>query len=436
MENDVNMLIQVRTCFILMLTIGLFAPVAAFAPVHDLRQVPTDEQDLLDVNAVAWSHDGTKIASVGIRRPSIQGYIRVLDVETGQLVYAYSANPGGFTSVAWGPDDQFIAVGGYDQVVRVFDIEAQQPVAAMFGHMATVSDVHWNGDGTQLVSTGNWDGLTLLWDMDTYIQVRAVEKSDWHPLSAAFSPDNQQFAVGGENGIRVYSSAKRESNELIWSSAEVFYVGALAWNHRGNRIALGSQTFPSIADPNAIFDAHLYIIDAADGTHLLNIPTHDETIFGVDWSADDTLIATYSVNGFVRIWEVSSGSLLESFVGATRFPKKLDFSPYGGRLAYGGSTPFVTEAQAVPNSSTAEGIHMLGGVVHIVVPAPSLNRLRTVTQACGLESSLEHALMDHIAAEDLQSFITDVSRLTRAKIPTGCKADVLAVAEALMVGKK
>src|SRR5690606_36911363 len=116
-------------------------------------------------------------------------------------LYSVDPDPGGFTSVAWSPDDRLIAVGGYDQVVWVFDVEARPHVTSLRGHQSTVSAVDWNAEGTQLVSTGNWDGLTILWDMTAYEQIRVVEEGSLFPLAVEFSPDGQAIAVGGEGGI-------------------------------------------------------------------------------------------------------------------------------------------------------------------------------------------------------------------------------------------
>lgn len=91
----------------------------------------TPEPDLIYVTAVAWSHDGSKIAAVGIRQPGTHGYLRVIDVQTGAVVFQLDPIPGGYTSVAWSPDDRYIAAGGYDQVIWVSDFEARAYVTPL-----------------------------------------------------------------------------------------------------------------------------------------------------------------------------------------------------------------------------------------------------------------------------------------------------------------
>jgi WD40 repeat protein len=389
------------------------------------------ENDQIYVTAVAWSHDGSKIAVVGIRQPMTQGYLRVVDVQTGEILYSVDPNPGGFTSVDWSPDDRFIAVGGYDQVVWVFDVEAQTHVTSLRGHQSTVSAVDWNAEGTQLVSTGNWDGLTILWDTTTYEQIRIVEEGSLFPLAVEFSPDGQAIAVGGEGGIRIYSTQSGLGQNPAWYFREL-NVAALSWNHAGNRIAFGTQTFASITNPNRRFFAQLYVIDGDSGAQVNILPTDDSTIYGLDWSPDDRFIATYSIDGFVRLWEVETGLELDNFSGITRYPSNMMFSPYGGRLAYGTSIPGELSSQ-LGEQASAESARdsLVGGAVQIVVPSPSLERLQAIAEACNAPTVVEQELTASIQVDRLTEFVAQVEALPENTIPPACAADLIAMAAAI-----
>lgn len=378
--------------------------------------------DYLFVTAVAWNSDGSKIAAAGIQQEGEQGYLQVIDSQTGDILYQLDPRPGGFTSVTWSPNDRFLAASSYDQSIWIIDLETSSIVTRLRGHQSTVSEVDWSTDGKYLVSTGSWDGLTILWDMDTYKQIREVESTSWYTVGTAFSPNDQQIAIVGEDGIRVYASTNAVSNDPLWTNNEIFYLGAVAWSHVGNQIAIGSQTFKSIADPQAKDYAQLSIIDASNGAIVTNISTEDDTIFGISWSPDDSLIATYSINGFIRIWDVRSGLLLQSFQGAATYPEKLDFSPFGGRLVYGSSFEI-----------RGDDTQPLGdGAVQIIVPAPSTEKLQSILERCGVEASVHEPLAAQITANELEGFIADVSALTDAQMPVGCQADLLAVARALV----
>lgn len=83
-------------------------------------------------------------------------------------------------------------------------MEERSHVATLWGHQATVSSIDWNPDGTRLISGGNWDGLVILWDMNTYEQIHSIYIGN--PWSVAFSPDGERVAIGSQSGLFVIPS--------------------------------------------------------------------------------------------------------------------------------------------------------------------------------------------------------------------------------------
>lgn len=98
------------------------------------EDITTNEPDMTYVIDVQWSHDGAKLAAVGIRYPISHGYIRIFDMVTGETQYTLNPPSSGFTSVAWSPDDKYLTIAGYDQVIWVIDTELGEHVASMWGH--------------------------------------------------------------------------------------------------------------------------------------------------------------------------------------------------------------------------------------------------------------------------------------------------------------
>lgn len=396
----------------------------------------TPEPDLWYVTAVAWSHDGTKIAAVGIRRPSVQGYIRVLDVETGNVLYTLDPNPGGYTSVAWSPDDRFIAMGSYDQSVWVVDLVAGQVVAGLFGHRATVTDVSWSPDGQQLVSSGNWDGLTILWDATTYQKIREVEASGSFPLAVDYSPDGQQIAVSGEGGIRVYA-ASGGTKPVLWPDYR-FNISAFAWSHDGNRIVFGTQTFTSIVDPHHQVYAQVYIIDSKTGVTVNHWATANPTITDIVWSPNDKWIAAESIDGVISVWDSETGKALTVYGGNighdVQFFNHISFNPSGNQIAYGIVIPSI----ATPNYNITENSplyiseQMWRNGIEVFVPLPSLDQLNAAIQDCEVELTLENQVTTLVTSNDLGAVRKQIMAMKSGQISPTCKADILAITRALL----
>ncbi|KAJ3005261.1 WD repeat-containing protein wrap73 [Thoreauomyces humboldtii] len=100
-----------------------------FVSVYDvedwslLKRFPTDTTDLADI---AWSPDGRYIAVW----ESILDYKILVYHPDGRLVASYSAYDAGLgiKSVTWSPSSQFLAVGSYDQKIRLLNHYTWRPI--------------------------------------------------------------------------------------------------------------------------------------------------------------------------------------------------------------------------------------------------------------------------------------------------------------------
>ncbi len=361
--------------------------------------------------AVDWTDDGSKIAGVGIDINGEGGYIAVIDVNTSEVIFEQNTSyGGGFASTAWSPDGRFLAIGGQDQDVHIIDILTQETTAILSGHRWIVDSVDWNTDGTRLVSSSSSAQQVFLWDMSTHTLISAIEIGD--PWGVDFGNDNR-IAVGGF-GLFVFPSyldVGDPQNRIPLRYADA-YIGSLRWNRDNSRIAFGTQT------PTANVST-VNILDVSTKELIRTIQTSEEGIYGIHWSMDSSLIVTQSLSGNIHIWNADSGNLESTFLSIPNIIGDPDFSPYGGRLAYG--TAFSPDALTRDNAFANSGIA-------IVVPVPSIERLNTIAQFCGALT----ADAPPVTTDTLNDWLSELDSPTRAvAVPPGCVADLQAIAEAL-----
>jgi WD40 repeat protein len=111
----------------------------------------TLEGHTLRVSSVAWSDDGTMLAS-----GSWDKSVRVWRGDDGRLQQTLQGHSGPVTSVAWSQDGTMLASGSDDQTVRVWRVMDGSLVRTLLGHTYRVTSVGWNRDGT-LLASGSWD---------------------------------------------------------------------------------------------------------------------------------------------------------------------------------------------------------------------------------------------------------------------------------------
>ncbi|HVB25844.1 MAG TPA: protein kinase [Ktedonobacteraceae bacterium] len=99
------------------------------------------------INAIAWSPDGRRIASVG-KDKSMQ----VWDAASGKLTFIYRHRSSAFNAVAWSFDSRRIATGSNDKTVQVWDALTRSTLCIYSGHTGYVNGVAWSPEGTRIAS--------------------------------------------------------------------------------------------------------------------------------------------------------------------------------------------------------------------------------------------------------------------------------------------
>ncbi|GEM_PF-988488 len=380
--------------------------------------------------ATAWSHDGTRIAAVGSSTNDDSGYFKIFDANTSDLIFELPQMGGeGFTSIAWSPNDQFLAAGRYDQTIWIIDLATGKRIIVLEGHQSTVTGVDWSPDGTKLASSGNWDLKIILWDMSTYQMIKSIEFGD--PWVIAFSPNGQYIAAGGADGVYVYNATMDTDSSVMprtYRYAEG-YIGALSWSSDSRYIAFGTQTFDLVSTGHRP-PAHVGILDVSSRAVIRDFESEFGTIFGIAWSPDSNLISHYNIDGQLSVRDAQTGVVLSQINDVNTFiAHQLDFSPYGGRLAYGTTFSPDALARAQPTMDNLDPAARLAAHgIAVVVPAPSLARLNTIAQFCGALP----ADAPPVTTATLDGWLAELDSPTRAvAVPSGCIADLRAVADAL-----
>ena len=145
------------------------------------------------VESIAFSPDGTKLASSGIGAP-----LSLWDVESGRLLRTFPiesewSNKG----VAFSPDGKIIASHGQIGTVQLWDPDTGESIRTLKGQEAWggLNSIQFSPDGKTL-ATGWLNGTICLWDVNTgTIKHTRTEHESW-VLTLEFFPDGKTLASG------------------------------------------------------------------------------------------------------------------------------------------------------------------------------------------------------------------------------------------------
>jgi eukaryotic-like serine/threonine-protein kinase len=138
--------------------------------------------DIAYVYGLAWSPDGTQLASCG-EKPIVlfasNGGVRIWDAATGRRMLTYRGHGDSvdLRALAWSPDGRYLASGGSDQVVRVWEARTGQDLLTYYGHVDQppiydvanpyeITAIAWSPDSTRL-ATSAMSGPIRVWRIAT-----------------------------------------------------------------------------------------------------------------------------------------------------------------------------------------------------------------------------------------------------------------------------
>lgn len=231
----------------------------------------------------ALSRDGKFLATGGSDTA-----IRIWDAKTGAFVRALVGHDGPVSCLDWSPDDRYLVSGGsYDATARIWSSAVGLPLRVLKGHKGHVTKVAWAPDGRYVAVAGGSSGFITLWDVDRTSPVKTAETGN--PITGlAWGADSQQLAVAGSQiGVRVYNP--REGEAIKDFAVPTTNGTAVAWSKDGKTLVGGGG-------------GKTFAWDTSSGKVLQE---WEGAAYSVAFSPDGSKLALSDLKD-VRLWDVAA----------------------------------------------------------------------------------------------------------------------------------
>jgi WD40 repeat protein len=269
------------------------------------------------VFSVAFSPDGSQIATLSQRRPS---RLVLWDAASGEPLHEVDLDLDGRMiaadagSLAYSPDSSQIVAAYANRVARVLDTRSGAVKLELI-HDKRMDSAAYSPDGARIATVSPGAAGPLLWDAVTGEKMTAM-KVESPITTVAFSPDGQRMVGGGEQ-VHLWDMATGDIIATL-PGGDPTYMSAPAVSPDGRLLAVPG--YP------------VTVYDLPSATAIYTIPLGARA---VAFSPDGSQLATAGFDA-VGVWDAATGAL-NFLAGHAGSADAVAWSPDGRRLATGGS---------------------------------------------------------------------------------------------------
>ncbi len=269
------------------------------------------------VLTIAYSPDGTRIALA-----DDEGLIYIWQVASNQLELTLKGHSDWVWSVAWSPDGKILASASHDFSIKLWETTTGECLKTSPSNSPSNEVVTWSPDGKFLASGGQ-DLTIRIWHRETGECHRKFKlEIDWlFWLSVTWSPDGKNLAISVQDQIQIWDLETATCLKILKGHEQ--YVVSVDWHPQKNLLASGS------------LDGTTRVWDLAT-EECLQVLEHDNYVWSVVWSNNGKMLASASFDRTAKIWDLATGLCLHNLLGHQNWLWSVAWSKCDRTLVTGG----------------------------------------------------------------------------------------------------
>jgi serine/threonine-protein kinase len=203
------------------------------------------------------------------------------------------------TALEFSPDGRYLATGGLDGSVRLWDVGMARPQEKPLDQNQGLGEIHHlkfspNGKTLYAGSTA-MDGHNWRWEWTgPHATARSRFVNDEYRTGCfAVSPDGKTIAAGSLAAVLLYDATGRKPTIFKGHSNEVC---SLAYSPNGKRLySAGADKNIVMWEPGRFWNAQRAVFQG-----------HKDTIVSLDSVPDGSLLASASIDGTIKLWDAAA----------------------------------------------------------------------------------------------------------------------------------
>ncbi|HEY5937508.1 MAG TPA: protein kinase, partial [Kofleriaceae bacterium] len=269
---------------------GTDTPTLRFLLANAMRDIELGDLTLDcggNVRAIDLSPDGTALAA------ACTDVAKLWKLD-GTAIATLGPAPGGFVGARYSHDGKTIATWGEDGIARLWDARSGA-LRASLDHGDKITLTRFTPDD-QAISTSGYDGNAILWDAHG-TKVRTI--------SVASGPLKQLYGELSRDGKRLLTITIL-GNGMGWDLATGKPIGGF---RHGSLIIGGGLSPDGKHAATCGIDRLAKVWDATSGRLIQTFPGHTDVVWKCVFSPDGRFLLTGGHDGTAKIWDLDTGTL-------------------------------------------------------------------------------------------------------------------------------
>lgn len=160
------------------------------------------------VNSIRADEDGASL-TVGTGIAGVGGEIVRIHLPSSEITARLRGHDDTVYCAAISPDGKWLASGGYDRKVILWDAESHTPIRELTGHNGAIYDLDFDPSSSML-ATASADQTVKLWSVETGERLDTLGQPEGEMLCVRFSDDGKYvYAAGADRQIRQWKLVSR-----------------------------------------------------------------------------------------------------------------------------------------------------------------------------------------------------------------------------------
>ncbi|XP_047307665.1 katanin p80 WD40 repeat-containing subunit B1 homolog KTN80.2-like isoform X2 [Impatiens glandulifera] len=134
-------------------------------------------------------------------------------------MHTYTGHSRGISTIKFSPDGRWVVSGGYDNIVKIWDLTAGKLLHDFKYHEGHIRSLDFH-PLEFLLATGSADKTVKFWDLETFELIGSTRPETSSVCSITFHPDGRTLFCGLEDSLKIYSWEPvicHDALEIGWS---------------------------------------------------------------------------------------------------------------------------------------------------------------------------------------------------------------------------